>query len=136
MTKALSPAISVLVYLVAVSLLQGQPGAVVIAVDMAHPGAAISPHMFGVFFEDINFGADGGLYPERIKNRSFEFTEPLAGWREVLPISGNQLGSPKGELDIRTDDPLNESNPHYLRMRAYDPGFALSNAGYRGIGVE
>src|SRR5207248_3629721 len=69
------------------------------------------------------------LYPERIKNRSFEFTEPLTGWRKLEP--GDQ-----GELDIRTEDPLNESNPHYLRARAYQPGFGLSNSGYRGIGVE
>ena len=51
----------------------------VITVDAGKPGAAISPHMFGVFFEDINFAADGGLYPERVKNRSFEFTEPPEG---------------------------------------------------------
>ncbi len=56
-----------------------------ISVDAAHPGAAISPAMFGIFFEDINFGADGGLYPERIKNRSFEFDQPLKGWRAILP---------------------------------------------------
>ena len=110
-------------------IVQGQQSAVVIAVDAAHPGAAMSPNMFGIFFEDINFAADGGLYLERIKNRSFEFTEPLTGWRKLEP--GDQ-----GELDIRTEDPLNESNPHYLRVRAYQPGFGLSNSGYRGIGVE
>ncbi len=63
---------------------QEKPSAAVISVDAAHPGAAISPTMFGIFFEDINFGADGGLYPELVKNRSFEFQEPLAGWHEVL----------------------------------------------------
>ena len=52
----------------------------VISVHTTQPGAAIAPTMFGVFFEDINFAADGGLYPERIKNRSFEFAEPLTGW--------------------------------------------------------
>jgi alpha-L-arabinofuranosidase len=110
-------------------LVQGQQSATLIAVDASHPGAAMSPNMFGIFFEDINFAADGGLYPERIKNRSFEFTEPLTGWRKLEP--GDQ-----GELDIRTENPLNESNPHYLRVRAYQPGFGLSNSGYRGIGVE
>src|SRR5690242_19366539 len=110
-------------------LVQGQQSATLIAVDAAHPGAAMSSQMFGIFFEDINFAADGGLYPERIKNRSFEFTEPLTGWRKLEP--GDQ-----GELDIRTENPLNESNPHYLRVRAYRPGFGLSNSGYRDIGVE
>src|ERR1700753_3521399 len=109
---------------------------VTISVDVAHPGAAISRTMFGIFFEDINFGADGGLYPELVKNRSFEFQEPLTGWHEVLGISRKGIDNPKGELSIRTDDPLNESNPHYLRARAYEPGYAFWNAGFRGIGVQ
>ena len=117
-------------------VVEGQQKAEVIAVDVTHPGASISPEMFGIFFEDINFGADGGLYPERIKNRSFEFTEPLSGWHQILNVEAGALGSPKGELDIRTDDPLNASNPHYLTMRADEAGFGLSNTGYRGIGVE
>src|ERR1700737_1722600 len=54
-----------------------------ITVQVDKPGGDISPTMFGVFFEDINFGADGGLYPERLKNRSFEFPEPLMAWKQV-----------------------------------------------------
>lgn len=97
----------------------GQQHSTVISVDAAHPGASISPAMFGIFFEDINFGADGGLYPERIKNRSFEFDQPLAGWHAILPINTQgELDSTRGELDLRTDEPLNASNPHYLRLRA------------------
>jgi alpha-N-arabinofuranosidase len=115
---------------------QDKPSAAVISVDAAHPGAAISRTMFGIFFEDINFGADGGLYPELVKNRSFEFQEPLTGWHEVLGLSGKGIDNPKGELSIRTDDPLNESNPHYLRVRAYEPGYAFYNTGFRGIGVQ
>src|SRR5215471_20163784 len=117
--------------------IHGQQSATVIAVDAAHPGPEISPAMFGVFFEDINFGADGGLYPERIKNRSFEFDQPFTGWHAILPISSKgTLDSTKGELDVRTENPLNETNPHYLRMAAYEPGFGLWNTGFRGIGVE
>ena len=116
---------------------QGQQSSAVISVDVAHPGAAISPAMFGIFFEDINFGADGGLYPELIKNRSFEFDQPLAGWHAILPInSKGELDSTRGELSIRTEEPLNSSNPHYLRVRAYVPGYGLWNSGFRGIGVE
>ena len=89
--------------------------AAVISVDVAHPGAAISPQMYGVFFEDINFGADGGLYPELVKNRSFEFTDPLTAWHEIMVIDAKGLDSSKGELDIRTDAALNATNPHYLR---------------------
>src|ERR1700760_1310269 len=115
---------------------QSNPSAAVISVDVAHPGAAISPTMFGIFFEDINFGADGGLYPELVKNRSFEFQEPLTGWHEVMGLSPKGIDNPKGELSIRTDDPLNESNPHHLRVRAYEPGYAFYNTGFRGIGVQ
>ena len=52
----------------------------VMTVDVSNPVAAIQPTMYGVFFEDINFGADGGLYAELIKNRSFEFPQPFVGW--------------------------------------------------------
>ncbi len=42
--------------------------------------AHIQPSMYGIFFEDINMGADGGVYAELVKNRSFEFNTPLMGW--------------------------------------------------------
>lgn len=124
--------------LLAPTLLFGQQRDVaVIKADVAHPGAAISPQMYGIFFEDINFGADGGLYPELVKNRSFEFDEPLTGWHEVLGYSiGKGLDPPKGELDIRTEEPLNQNNPHYLRVQVRAPGYAFYNVGYRGMGIE
>ena len=115
---------------------QAAPEPAVISVDAAHPGAAISPTMFGIFFEDINFGADGGLYPELVKNRSFEFQEPLTGWHETLGFSQAGLDPHHGELAIRTDNPLNASNPHYLRTHTYAPGYSFYNTGFRGIGVE
>src|SRR4249920_1303856 len=58
------------------------------------PIAGIAPTMWGVFFEDINFGADGGLYAELVKNRSFEFPIPLMGWSKLAP------GIAKGKLSI------------------------------------
>src|SRR5271170_4498590 len=116
---------------------QGQPGATVISVDAAHIGAAISPSMFGIFFEDINFGADGGLYPELVKNRSFEFQEPLTGWHEILGYSpGKGLDPHKGELSIHTDAPLNATNPHFLRARVYESDYGFYNTGFRGMGVS
>jgi alpha-L-arabinofuranosidase len=103
-----------------------------IAVQVDRPGGAIQPTMFGIFFEDINFGADGGIYPERVKNRSFEFSEPLSAWTKL------EQGGAEGELDIRTEGSLNENNPHYLRIRIYTPasGFGVTNSGFRGMGVE
>jgi alpha-N-arabinofuranosidase len=136
MHRIVSSAIFLLSIVAAALVLHGQQSATVIAVDAAQPGAAMSPNMFGIFFEDINFAADGGLYPERIKNRSFEFSEPLSGWHEILTVNANGIAPSRGELDIRTQDPLSQTNPHYLRVRVYDPGYGLWNSGFRGIGVE
>lgn len=104
-----------------------------ITVQVDRPGAAIPPTLFGLFFEDINFGADGGLYPERVKNRSFEFPEPLMGWKQATP------GDSKGVLQVY--DRIGERdtpNSHYLRIKVDEPGkgFGATNEGFRGVGVE
>ena len=115
---------------------RAQKAPAIISVDASHPGAKISSQMYGVFFEDINFAADGGLYPELVKNRSFEFDQPLAGWKEILGVGPGGIAPSKGELGIRTSDPLNEHNTHYLRVRVYEPGYGFQNFGFRGIGVK
>jgi alpha-N-arabinofuranosidase len=102
-----------------------------LTVRVDQPGGKISPLHTGLFFEDINFAADGGLYPERIKNGSFEFDKPLMAWKEVA--RNNAAGS----LDIANDNPLHPNNPHHLRLTVKQPGdgFGLENEGFRGIGV-
>src|ERR1051325_1410558 len=97
-----------------------------ITVQVNKPGAAIPKTLFGLFFEDINFGADGGLYPERVKNRSFEFPNPMMGWKQV------ERGGAKGALqvyDLTTES--DAPNSHYLRIRVDTPGegFGVSNEG-------
>ncbi len=130
-------ALSSLVIVFAGMISHAQTSPTIINVDSAHPGAAISPQMFGIFFEDINFAADGGLYPELVKNRSFEFDKPLTGWHETLAVDAGGIESSKGELSIRTEDPLSATNPHYLRVIVHEPGgYALRNNGFRGIVVE
>ena len=119
----------------ALAIAAGQPvsgGPDLVVVDVGRQGAPISPTMFGLFFEDINFAADGGLYPERVKNRAFEFDEPLSGWQKLTrPFTA------AGELAVRTEAPLNASTPHYLRLRGFKDGtFGVANAGFRGIGLE
>ena len=104
-----------------------------VTVQVDRPGAAVPRTLFGLFFEDINFAADGGLYPERVKNRSFEFPEPLMGWKQLA------VGGSKGALqiyDLSTEGDV--PNSHYLRIRVDEPGkgFGLSNEGFRGVGVE
>lgn len=96
-------------------------------VNVSKPGAQIQPAMYGIFIEDINFAADGGLYAELVKNRSFEFPgNRLQGW------------SVGGCLEVRDDGPF-DRNPHYVRL-AY-PGHpqkktAMENKGFFGIGLK
>jgi alpha-N-arabinofuranosidase len=102
-----------------------------IRVQADKPGAKIDPAMWGIFFEDINFGADGGLYPELVKNRSFEFGQPLMGWK-VIRNSGAE-----GRVFILRDG-KRPRNPRYARIRVEDQGggFVLSNEGFRGMGIR
>lgn len=89
-------------------------------------GAEIQPTMYGHFFEDINFGADGGLYAELIKNRSFDFPQQLMGW-DVF-----------GNVTVQDDGPF-ERNPHYVRL-AYaghdQKHTGIENEGFFGIGLK
>lgn len=115
-----------------------------IDVDASQPGAKISPTMWGIFFEDINFGADGGLYAELVKNRSFEFPQPLMGWsKERIWYEFRDPGSAKGleptnSIEVRADKPFSAGQPHYLRvsMGIANEGLMISNEGFRGIGVR
>jgi alpha-N-arabinofuranosidase len=103
-----------------------------ITVQVNKPGAAIPRTLFGLFFEDINFGADGGLYPERVKNRSFEFPNPMMGWKQL------DRGS-KGQLYVYDHGSVTDTpNSHYLRLKSSGngKGFGISNEGFRGIGVQ
>lgn len=98
----------------------------VFTVDVSKTGSPIQSTMYGIFFEDINFGADGGLYAELIKNRSFEFDHPFTGW---LPF---------GSVTIETKNPCFKRNPHYARL-SYTKELTytgLENEGFRGVGVK
>jgi len=104
-----------------------------ITISADKPGPQISPTMWGIFFEDINFNGDGGLYAELVKNRSFEFPKTMMGWR---PIQGGQAA---GKWTIAEgQDPLNAANPNYLRLDVQNPGegFGMANEGFRGIGIN
>lgn len=103
-----------------------------IIVKTDHTIAEIQPTMWGLFFEDINFGADGGLYAELIKNRSFEFYKPLMGW-EVVP-KGNVAGS---VLILNRED-AKSANPRYanIKVKSKETPVRLINTGFRGMGVK
>ena len=96
------------------------------SIDVGRVGAPIQPTMYGIFIEDINFAADGGLYAELVKNRSFEFPNHLQGWR----VGGN--------VEVREDGPF-ERNPHYLRLLSSGHPHkytAVENEGFFGIGLK
>ena len=117
--------------LLAITTLACVASAETLTVHADKPGAKINPAMWGVFFEDINFGADGGIYAEMVKNRGFEFPEALMGWKKISPSLA------KGELTIRDDAPFNPANAHYVRMQSAGKApFGISNEGFRGMGVR
>lgn len=101
----------------------------VLEIDLSKKGIEISPSLYGIFFEDINYAGDGGLYAELIQNRSFEFPDPMYSW------SINVIGKDKAGYAIEKRDPLSSKNPHYLRIviSSLDKGVLLSNQGYQGI---
>lgn len=95
-------------------------------VQLNKVGAPIQNTMYGLFFEDINFAADGGLYAEKVLNRSFEFPQPLEGWKAV------------GNVQVRDDGPF-DKNPHYVRLGYTghkDKFTVIENNGTFGIGVK
>jgi alpha-L-arabinofuranosidase len=102
-----------------------------LTVQVKKPGAPIQPTMWGIFFEDINLAADGGLYAELVKNRSFEFNNPLMGWTEHSSVPGN------GTLLVLNQSAVNPDNPRFIRVtHLNDHPYGLSNEGFRGMGIK
>lgn len=120
-------------------------------------GSKINEGMIGLFFEDINYAADGGLYAEMIENRSFEFYDcygdkgdyyvkhdPGYGWSPAQGNGGNGACGEKeahnktdgGKLEYVMGSPLYRENPHYLRFTATEPGQGFRNQAYSGIFLE
>ena len=95
----------------------------------------IQPTMYGVFFEDINFAADGGLYAEMIKNRSFEFEAPLMGWEQ--PNSDKHSFNTTSGIATTVKALENKTNPSFCRVLINDAkGFSMINEGFRGMGIK
>ena len=95
-------------------------------INTSKAGAPIPSNMYGIFFEDINYAADGGLYAELIKNRSLEFPNDYAGW--II----------SGKVSLKDDGPF-KKNPHYVRLAPSghrDKHTMIENEGFFGIGVK
>jgi alpha-N-arabinofuranosidase len=100
-------------------------------------GKKISSELFGLFFEDINYSADGGLYAELIQNRSFEYNpterrewNPFSYWEYTNP------GFSYGQLSIETNHPIHPNNPHYLVLNAEHVGHEANYTGQTGVGLR
>lgn len=103
-----------------------------IIVKANNPVAEVQPTMWGVFFEDINLGADGGIYAELVKNRSFEFLKPLMGWT-VTKSAFNE-----GAVLVINREDANTANPRFVRITKDEENdkLELSNEGFRGMGIK
>ncbi|UOE39516.1 alpha-L-arabinofuranosidase C-terminal domain-containing protein [Chryseobacterium oryzae] len=129
--------LSIAAFCLNVTFLSAQSGKVkthVLDLDGKSTNIKIQPTMYGVFFEDINQAADGGVYAELIKNRSFEFNEPLMGWSQpkTQTLSENK---DSGYINIISD--YQKSNRNYARITVLnDKNYELWNEGFRGIGLK
>lgn len=105
----------------------------IITIKADKPAAEIQPTMWGVFFEDINMGADGGIYAELVKNRSFEFYKPLMGWK----VEQKQFN--EGAVLVLNRQENNTANPRFVRVTANNASkgsLGLINEGFRGMGIK
>lgn len=99
-----------------------------ISVQVDKPAHAVSPTLWGIFFEDINLSADGGIYPELVRNRSFEDSEQPESWKFVNPPGA------KSEATTDISRPLNPLNRRSLCLKV-DGAAQLINEGYWGMNI-
>ena len=115
--------------------LYGQAQKTNLEVNTTNTVTKIQPTMYGVFFEDINFAADGGLYAEMIKNRSFEFEAPLMGWEQ--PNSDKHSFNTTSGIATTIKALENKTNPSFCRVLINDAKeFSMINEGFRGMGIK
>eukprot|EP00388_Colpodella_angusta_P009019 GDKJ01024260.1.p1 GENE.GDKJ01024260.1~~GDKJ01024260.1.p1 ORF type:complete len:663 (+),score=81.06 GDKJ01024260.1:2509-4497(+) len=104
----------------------------VINIKATQPVAEIQPTMWGVFFEDINMGADGGIYAELVKNRSFEFSKPWMGWKI------ERKKAEEGDIIIQNRQG-NTVNPRFISVKANNISkgeLGITNEGFKGMGIK
>lgn len=112
---------------------------VVVKIDTSQPVVTMSDKLMGVFFEDINYAADGGLYAELVQNRSFEYF-PVEGYTNLQPLDAWELvqeDGAKASMKIQSKEPLNANNTKYLKLLVTKDGKAgIKNLGFDGIAVK
>jgi alpha-L-arabinofuranosidase len=105
--------------------------------QLAKGGKKISADLLGLFFEDINYSADGGLYAELIQNRSFEYNpteqgnwNPYSFWQYISP------GFSYGRICVETTNPIHPNNPHYMVLDIEHIGHEAKYVGETGVGLK
>jgi alpha-N-arabinofuranosidase len=110
-----------------------------VIVDASHEGKPISPDLVGIFFEDLNYAADGGLYAELVQNRSFEYSPTeQSSWHPLSYWELQKRGDADGTVNVAEMRPVHENNPHYALLTVIKPGdgVGIANGGFDGIPVE
>jgi alpha-N-arabinofuranosidase len=119
-----------------------------IEVKIEGRGKPISPDLFSIFFEDLSYAADGGLYAEQVQNRSFEYSsedskmwDPPADYKAWNGLTGWELIAPKdaqATVTVESSEPLNNNNPHYAVLKIAKGGsrLALRNDGFDGVVIQ
>ncbi|GAB3869387.1 alpha-L-arabinofuranosidase C-terminal domain-containing protein [Hymenobacter segetis] len=126
------PAFLVLLGLLTGPAVLAQTAPATLTVQVNKPGAPVPKNMYGLFFEDINFAADGGLYPELVKNKSFETDDHLIGWKAIRGAAG------LADYRVSGDQPIGNTNRHFLRLsvKTASPDAGFVNEGFRGMGLK
>lgn len=110
---------------------------VTITAQTAKGGKKISSDLFGLFIEDINYSADGGLYAELVQNRSFEYNpterrewNPFSFWEYISP------GFSYGKISVETKAPIHPNNPHSMVLDVEFVGHYEQFKGESGVGIK
>jgi len=138
-------------------------GTGIIRIQPDKAGPRLNPGMYGIFLEEINFGVDGGLYAELIRNRGFEDAKPPEGftyrdgrWLDEKGYDARfgrfgyitnglpswrliQDGDSRGSMHLDMEHPLNPATPRSLRLEIEAVGtgrFGVANEGFWGIGIS
>jgi alpha-L-arabinofuranosidase len=130
-TELLAAALAAVLLHAAPRALPAAPATV--TVDVAQPGHKVSPLLWGIFFEDINLSADGGLYAELVRNRNFQDSDKPDHWSSV------GSGSAQVELTVDTALPASPKNPRALKVKIAQTGpdrAGVANGGFYGIGLR
>lgn len=110
-----------------------------ISLDERKAPYRISDKLIGIFFEDISYAADGGLYAELIQNRDFEYDyseNHKKGWGPSYSWNLSDAAGNRLKMNFSTDNPLHENNPHYLAVSSSARQQRLENTGFDGISVK